>query len=342
MELNLLNLPDELLLEILSYHCQVKFDKFKNVRYLIQLSTVCRKFYYICHKITDNKFFLIYSYISLCNQNELNKNHKLLTNNILTNWSNINVILSFHYKHELSLFHIYEKELLHYKNIHLSFNIEDYVEEFINFYYEKYDILFKKDKNKTEKQSRISINIYFYNEFNFPIYRKLNLVKNKFIFRNVSFNNCRGINIPDTIKTEKLKLYNCKTCTLNLNCDNLKIVNIKNSRAIIIYNIKNVKLVSLRCSYNIVFECIENINQLKVIESRVIFNKPLLNINYLFIKMINNYFIIPSNSIIFKIIYLYKYYINIYTIEAVKSKYHMDDSKVSIIDLHRSSKQFIY
>ena len=30
MKLNLLDLPDELLLEILSYHEQVKYDKFKN------------------------------------------------------------------------------------------------------------------------------------------------------------------------------------------------------------------------------------------------------------------------------------------------------------------------
>ena len=336
--MKLLDLPDELLLKILSYHSQVKFDMFKNVRYLITLSSVCRKFYYVCHDINNKHFFLIYNYISLCNGTQLNKTHNLFTKNILTNWSNINIILLFEYSYQLTYFNIYEKELLKYKNIHLSFNIEKYVEDFIIFYNVKKHNYFENIK----QMSKISINIFFCNELDFSIYQKLNKIKDTFIFRNVSFNNCRNVIISNTLKTEKLKIYNCKNCTLNLNCDYLKIVNIKNSRSINVNNINNIKLLNVKCAYNIIFQSLENINQIKIIESRVIFNEKMININYLFIKMINNFFIIPSHSTIFKIIYLYKYYINNNTIDIIKDKYNIESSNVSIVNLHRSTKHFLY
>ena len=122
----------------------------------------------------------------------------------------------------------------------------------------------------------------------------------------------------------------------------MKILNIKNSNAIYIRNVINLQLVNIKCSYNVIFDTIKNINQLKIIESRVIFNKPLININFLYIKMINNYFLIPSNSIIFKIIYLYKYYINLFTIENIRNKYNINESTVNKIDLYHYSKNVFY
>ena len=337
MKLNLLDLPDELLLEILSYHEQVKYDKFKNVRYLVNLSRVSRRFYKIAHQIYNNKFFLIYNFVSIYTNNILNKNHILFDKNILTNWSNLNVIFTFKYKYDLYLFNLYQKDLINYKNINISFNIENYIDEFIEFYNTK-KLFFQNNKDN------YTINISFYNELNYIITEKIDKVKDLFIYRNVSFNNCRNISIPNTIKTQKIKIYNCKNVTLNNNNNNniLLILNIKNSSAILINDILNVKLINIRCCYNIIFEKIENINQLKIIESRVFFNKKIININNLYIKMINNYFIIPSHSIIFKIIYLYKYYINIYTLDKIKDKYNIDYSNISIIDLHRSTKKYLY
>ena len=74
MSLCLLDLPNELLCNILSYHIQVKFDKFKNVRNLVNLSKVCRRFYNIVHKIKNPKNFIVINYISICNNSELNDN----------------------------------------------------------------------------------------------------------------------------------------------------------------------------------------------------------------------------------------------------------------------------
>ena len=329
MKLCLLDLPNELLFKILTYHTQIKFDKYKNVRYLVNLSKVCRRFYDLAHKIKNEKNFFIINYISLCNGNTLNTNHFLFKNNILENWSNINIILSIHFKYDLTFFNIYKTELMKYKNIHISFNIEYYIEDFIEFY--EYNHYF------LDKYVNYSINIHFYNETKRVVREKLNKVKKRFNFRNITFNKCRNFKIP-SLNVEKLKIYNCKTVTFSEPYQNNKKLYIKNSRCVVFDKINNISLLQIRCSYNVLVNKIENVDQLSIIESRIIFNYPLMNINTFFIKMIRHHFIIPDNSNIFRVIYLYKYYIEKYTQGMIINKYNVDNSDIKIIDLFNSSK----
>lgn len=344
MKLCLLDLPNELLFNILSYHTQVKFDKFKNVRNIVNLSKVCRRFYNIVHKIKNPKNFIVINYISICNNSELNdniiyskniqslslnKDHYLFKKNILSNWRNINIILSIHFKYDLSFFDLYRTELAKYKNIHISFNIEYYIDDFIEFY--------DTNKDYLNKNVSYSINIHFYNDPCRVIKEKLKKVRKKFHFRNITFNKCCNFKIP-SIKVDKLKIYNCKSVTFSGSYENNKKLYIKNSRCVVFDIIRNISLLQIRCSYNVLINKIENVNQLSIIESRIIFNHPIININLFFIKMIRHYFIIPDDSIIFRIVYLYKYYIEKYTKNMITEKYNIDNSDIKRIDLFNSSK----
>lgn len=328
MNAHILNLPDELLINIVSFKYNLYYDNFKNVRYLMKLSRVCKKFYKICHMIKKDYLFFTINYISLCNYLSLNINHAIFTKGILQNWSNLNIILSFHFKCDLTYFHIYKESLSHYKNIHIAFNIENYVDDFIEFY----------DKNR-EYLSKInySININFHHICYFTIQKKLNKIKDKFVFRNVTFLHCRNIKIP-SLKMKKLKISHSQNIIFLAPLHNINKIYVKNSKHIIFCNIENSNLVHLKSCYNIIFDSIINVEQLKIIESRIIFNNKLVKINTLLVKMINNSFIIPDNSYIHKFVYLYKYCCNNYTINIITEKYNIKNSNIKHLEFIKSYK----
>lgn len=325
----LIDLPNEILLNIISFKHNLFYDNFKNVRYLMRLSRVCKKFYWICHAIKKEYLFFTINYISLCDGMSLNKNHAIFTKGIINNWSNLNIILSLHFKCDLTYFNIYKKSLSHYKNIHIAFNIENYVDEFIEFYDDNRDYL---------ERIKYSININFHNICYFSIQKKLNKIKDKFVFRNVTFLHCRNIKIP-ALKMKKLKISHSQNIIFLTPICNINKLYIKNSKHIIFCDIMDVGLIHLKCCYNIIFSSIKNINQFKLIDSRIIFNKKIENINLLLVKMINNSFIIPDNSSIHKFIYLYNYCINNYTLDTILREYNITSSKVNNLELVKSRKK---
>ena len=328
MKLFLLDLPNELLLNIISFKHNLFYDNFKNVRYLMILSRVCKRFYHLSHTIKKDYIFFTINYISLCNGPHLNKNNYIFTKNIIQNWSNLNIMLSFHFVYDLKYFNVYKTELSHHKNIHISFNIENYIDEFIEFYDDNRDYL---------STIKYSININFHHFCNSIIRKYLNKVKNKFVFRNVSFLQCRNIKIP-ALKMKKLNITHSQNICFTHPISNVEKIYIKNSKHIVFTDIDNIGLIHLKCCYNNIFNNIKNVNQLKLINSRIIFNNKLENITLLLVKMINNSFIIPDNSSIFKFIYLYKYCCNNYTLDIVRDKYNVYNSKVQYLELVKSFK----
>ena len=97
MKLYILDLPNEILLHIISFKYNLHYDCFKNIRYLMRLSKVCKKLYDLCHEINKEYLFFTVNYISLCNGLQLYDDHYIFSKNIINNWSNINIILSFNF-----------------------------------------------------------------------------------------------------------------------------------------------------------------------------------------------------------------------------------------------------
>ena len=329
MSLHILNLPDEILLQIISIKYNIYFDNYKNIRYLVRLSKVSTKFYDLCHLIKKDYLFFTINYISICNGFTINKYHYLFSKNVINNWNNLNIILSFNFLCDLKCFNIYKNQLCNYNNFHIAFNIENYIEEFIIFYNENKDFL---------STIKYSINLYFHHiNNNILIQHSLYKINNLFKFRNITFLYCRNLKIPNII-FKKLKIYNSKNITFMSSLNTIDKIYIKNSKHIIFSStLENINLIHLKCCYNIIFNTIKNIINLKIIKSSVILNNKLENIHLLLIKISNNYFIIPNDSIIHKFIYLYINYINDYTIDIIKDRFNIFYSNIKYIEFIKSS-----
>lgn len=325
MHLHILDLPDEILLHIISFKNNINFDNYKNIRYLIILSRVSKKFYDLCHIIKKDYLFFTINYISLCNNTTLNKYHFIFNKNVINNWNNINIILTFNFICDLKCFNIYIKELYKYNNIHISFNIENYIDEFIIFYKKNYDLLLTIN---------YSINLYFHHiNNNMLIENNLYKINNLFSVRNITILYCSNLKIPKFNKIKKLKIYNSKNISFISPLNTIDKIYIKNSKYIIFQSsIKNIKLINIKNCYNIIFNNIKNIINFKIINSNIILNQKIENIHLLLVKISTNYFIIPDNSTIYKFIYLYKYYISDYTIDVIKDRFNIYNTNLNFIE----------
>lgn len=301
---NLLDLPDEIILQIISFKHNILYDNFKNIRYLIKLSRVCWRFYHLCHLIKDNDIFFKINYFRLCDGIDINYKHFLFTKNVLENWGNLKIVVILQFSYDYKWFDIFKPFLEKNKNIHLAFNIENSLEEFEVFY----------DKNVEyfkEKKINFSINLNFNLVSHFTISHILNNVKDKYNFRNITLHNCRNVKIPE-INVLKLKIAYSNNIYFTKKLKNTSKIYLKNSKHIIFKHLENINTLHLKSCYNCIFNDVINIERFKVIDSKIILNKKLVNINLLFIKIIKNFFFIPDDSIIYKLVYLYRYNLNHY------------------------------
>ena len=233
MKTELLDLPNEILLKIISYnqiYTKPLFKKkksnkiksihnptyynntndirytgklhnmeenmFRNVYSLVTLSYVCKRFNVLCHTIKHDQHNIIINYCSLF-YTKLNKEHFLIKYNVLNNWSNIKIIALIHTKYMLYDFQRNTNTFLYKKNnIEYAFYIESYVDDFIFF--------FKQQKTYLDTIN-YTINIYYHNyieqyynnyvgdTINSQIIDNLNKTSSLFSFNNI-----------------KLKFYNIK------------------------------------------------------------------------------------------------------------------------------------
>ena len=309
-------------------------NMFRNVYSLVTLSYVCKQLNQLCHNVNSDNFNIIVNYCSLF-YNKLNNEHFLIKYNVLRNWSNIKIISLIHTKYMLYDFLRNTNSFLYKKNnIEYAFYIESYVDDFIFFY--------NQHKYYLDKIN-YSINIYFhnyieqyYNNFsgdtiNSQIIDNLNKTRNIFTFNNIKLNNCKNLIIPE-FKCNRLKLSYCKHIKFKNELNQFKNIIIKNSSDIKFNDINICKMLNVCRSNNIQFERINNVKQINIINSKILLNKKITNINNIYIKILNNTFIIPDGSQIFKILFMYRFYTNIISTNYVYSKFNVKGSDIKKIE----------
>jgi hypothetical protein len=371
MKTELLDLPNEILLKIISYNQittkplfkkkksnkiksihnptyynntndirytgklhNMEENMFRNVYNLVTLSYVCKRFNVLCHTIKHNQYNIIINYCSLF-YTKLNKNHFLIKYNVLNNWSNIKVIALIHTKFMLYDFQRNtSNKNFKDKNIEYAFYIESYVDDFIFF--------FKQQKTYLDTIN-YTINIYYHNyieqyynnyvgdTINSQIIDNLNKLTTLFTFNNIKLNNCKNLSLPH-FKCKRLKLSYCKNIKFERIIDNCENIIVKNSNNVSFNGIENSDLITISRSYNIQFQDINNIEQINIINSNILLNKKITNIYILYIKILNNTFIIPEGSSVFKILFLYRFYTNIISTNYVYNKFQIEGSNIKKIE----------
>jgi len=371
MKTQLLDLPNEILLKIISYNHittkqlfkKIKSNKinaqhnskyynntndirytgkshniedniFRNIYSLVTLSYVCKRLNILCHIINSDQLNIIINYSDLF-YTKLNKDHFLLKHNVLIYWPNIKIICLIHTK--FMLYDFQKNTSNSYfidKNIEYAFYIESYVNEFIDYY---------KQLKPHLETINYTINIYYhnyieqyYNNFsgdniNSEIVDNLNKTTTLFTFNNVKLNNCKNMSLPH-FKCKRLKLSYCKNIKFEGELDNCKHIIVKNSNNISFDTISNGDLITINRSYNVQFEDIDNVEQINIINSNILLNKKITNIYILYIKILNNTFIIPEGSSIFKILFLYRFYTNIISTNYVYNKFQIEGSDIKKIE----------
>jgi hypothetical protein len=309
-------------------------NMFRNIYSLINLSYVCREFNILCHSVENDNFNIIINYCSLFYSRE-NKIHFLLKYNVLNNWSNIKIIALIHTKYMLYDFRkntntdYYKK-----KNIEYAFYIESFIDDFI-FFYNQHKYYLEHIKH--------TINIYYHNyieqyynnyvgdTINSQIIDNLNKTRDIFTFNNIKLNNCRNLVLPN-FNCIRLKLSYCKHIKFNKQLNNYKNIIVKNSSDIDFNDINNCKILNICRSSNIKFQTINNVEQINIINSNILLNKKITNIYILYIKILDNTFIIPEESSVFKILFLYRFYTNIISPNYVYSKFQIEGSDIKKIE----------
>lgn len=371
MKTELLDLPNEILLKIISYNQittkplfkkkksnkiksihnptyynntnDIKYtgklhnmeeNMFRNVYNLVTLSYVCKRFNVLCHTIKHNQYNIIINYCSFF-YTKLNKDHFLIKYNVLNYWSNIKVIALIHTKFMLYDFqrntsNKYFKD----KNIEYAFYIESYVDDFKFF--------FKQQKTYLDTIN-YTINIYYHNyieqyynnyvgdTINSQIIDNLNKLTTLFTFNNIKLNNCKNLSLPH-FKCKRLKLSYCKNIKFEERIENCENIIVKNSNNVSFNGIENSDLITISRSYNIQFQDINKVVQINIINSNILLNKKITNIYILYIKILNNTFIIPEGSSVFKILFLYRFYTNIISTNYVYNKFQIEGSDIKKIE----------
>ena len=309
-------------------------NMFRNVYSLVKLSYVCKKLNYLCHIVNSDNFNIIVNYCSVFYTRN-NRIHFLIKYDIFNIWSNIKIIALIHTKYMLYDFRKNTSLTLYKsKNIEYAFYIESYVDDFIFFY--------KQHKYYLDKIN-YSINIYYhnyieqyYNNFsgdiiNSQIIDNLNKTRNIFTFNNIKLNNCKNLILPE-FKCNRLKFSYCKHIKFKQELNKFNNIIVKNSSDIKFNNINNCKIANICRSNNIQFEDINNVKQINIINSKILLNKKITNINNFYIKIIDNTFIIPEGSQIFKILFMYRFYTNIISTNYVYNKFQLEGSNIKKIE----------
>mgnify|MGYP001604215472 FL=1 len=307
---------------------------FRNVYSLITLSYVCKKLNQLCHNVNSDNFNIIVNYCALF-YTKLNNEHFLIKYNVLNYWSNIKIIALIHTKYMLYDFQRNTSSFFYKKkNIEYAFYIESYVDDFI-FFYKQYKYYLDNIK--------YTINIYYHNyieqyynnyagdTINNQILDNLNKINGLFTFNNIKLNNCKNLILPE-FKCTRLKLSYCKHIKFKKELNQFKNIIIKNSSDIKFNDINCCKILNICRSNNIHFEYINNIKHINIINSNILLNKKITNIYILYIKILNNTFIIPEGSSVFKILFLYRFYTNIISTNYVYNKFQVEGSDIKKIE----------
>ena len=219
-------------------------------------------------------------------------------------------------------------------NIEYAFYIESYVDDFIFF--------FKQQKTYLDTIN-YSINIYYHNyieqyynnyvgdTINNQIVDNLNKTRDIFTFNNIKLNNCKNLILPQ-FKCNRLKLSYCKHIKFKNELNQFKNIIVKNSSDVSFNSIHNSDLITISRSYNIQFQTINKVKQINIINSKILLNNKITNIYILYIKILNNTFIIPEGSSVFKLLFLYRFYTNIISTNYVYNKFQVEGSDIKKIE----------